>query len=555
MANEAGIPIGGVLLNETTLSTLTNHLDLPSVKKLMNYQNMTNFGPRDLWAYANVEDVPFMVANLQNNSIEYVNGNTYKFELPTAGSRATRIVEVQASHMAKIGYGGEPFKVTVTGMALGGFGAQVMFDPTSPYIMTVKNFQRKGEQIIYEMVYRGNFNQEDFIPAHLFQTGSQLFKIAGVRSAEFGQQYDSWEAGTTSKREFMGFLSNAQIQTHYHITDEACNFFDNNEIVDANFLMKSLDDVVEYIGMKAPFKSGIRNFNQYMSQGGDPGKIGFRSIAMKYDDISMRLLERQNMNILMWHPGSPVGLDGMDQQFIAAGFWHQMDYSGYKRFYNVETANRDIILAAIQEFETGKVRPATYGNERVYTIRTGRGGRILLNQIFAEELKNVTGLVDAFKASQIEGDNKSGLTINLPWYKSIRIPGIAVLQIEEDPSFDNTTQVNDIINPMLATGYRLTSYAMIIEDYNTSASNMKILRNKNLNGNKGMRMEVVAGDRTHPFFETTPYSGVAGHLGSNLQTGFATYFRMTPDTGYIVDPTKLLKLIPKNPFNPTSNSL
>jgi hypothetical protein len=555
MAYNAGIPIGGVLLNETTLSSLTNHLDLPSVKKLMNYQTMTDFGPRDLWAFANVEDVPFMVANLQNNSVEYVNGNTYKFELPTAGSRTTRIVEVNAPDPAKIGYGGQPFKVTVTGMALGGFGAQVMFDPTSPYIMTVKNFQRKGEQIIYDMVYRGNFNQEDFIPAHLFTPGSQLFKIAGVRSAEFGQDYDSWEAGTASKRDFLGFLSNAQIQTHYHITDEACNFFDNNEVVDANFLMKSLDDVVEYVGIKTPFKSGIRNFNEYMSKGGDPKKIGFRTIAMKYDDISMRLLNRQNMNILMWHPGSPVGLDGMDQQFIAPGFWHQLDYSGYKRFYNVETVSKDIILAAIQEFETGKVRPAMYGSERTYVIRTGRGGRILLNQIFQEELKNVTGLVDAYKAGQIEGDNKSGLTINLAWYKSIRIPGIAVLQIEEDPSFDNTTQVNDILNPILPSGYRLTSYAMIIEDYNTSASNLKILRNKNLGGQQGMRMEVIAGDRTHPLFETSPYGGVTGHLGSNLQTGFATYFRMTPDTGYVVDPTKILKLIPKNPYNPTGNSL
>lgn len=554
MANEAGIPIGGVLLNETTLTGLTNHLDLPAVKKLMNYQTITDFGVRDLWAYANIDEVPFMVANLQNNSIVPVNGNTYKFELPTTGSRTTRIVEVQASNPAKIGFGGEPFKVTVTGMALGGFGAQVMFDPMSPYIMTIKNFQKRGEHIIYDMVYQGNFNQEDFIPAHLFQSGSQLFKIAGVRSAEFGQDYDSWEAGTTSKRDFLGFLSNAQIQTHYHITDEACNFFDNNEIVNTNFLMKSLDEVVEYIGVKTPLQSGVRNLNDFLKSGGDPGKIGFRTIAMKYDDISMRLLERQNMNILMWHPGSPVGLDGMDQQYIAPGFWHQLDYSGYKRFYNIETITKDTILAAIQEFEYGKIRPSAYGGERVYIIRTGRGGRVLLNQIFAEELKNVTGIVDAFKAAQIEGDNKSGLTINLPWYKSIRIPGVAILQIEEDPSFDNQQQTNDIINPKLSTGYRLTSYAMIIEDYNTSASNLKILRNKNLNGSRGMRMEVIAGDRTHPLFETS-YMGAAAHLGSSLQTGFGTYFRMTPDTGYVEDPTKILKLIPKNPYNPTGNSL
>ncbi len=57
-------------------------------------------------------------------------------------------------------------------------------------------------------------------------------------------------------------------------------------------------------------------------------------------------------------------------------------------------------------------------------------------------------------------------------------------------------------------------------------------------------------------YSHTCYTCGAQNLsGSNLQTGFATYFRMTPDTGYIVDPTKLLKLIPKNPYNPTGNSL
>ena len=317
--------------------------------------------------------------------------------------------------------------------------------------------------------------------------------------------------------------------------------------------MDSLDKVVEYVGIQSPIAAGVKNFGDYMATGGDPGKIGFRAIATKYDDICMQILNKENMNVVVWHPGSMTDGNSFDQNFINPGVWHQLDFSGYKRFYNIETMSKDIILSAIREFEVDKIQAPLFGQEREYKIRTGRGGAQLLNQIFAEELKNVTGLVDAIQMGQISGSNKDGLNINAPWFRSITIPGVAKLSYEVDPSFDNNN-TNDILNPKLSTGFRLTSYAMIIEDYNTSSSNIKILRNKN-QGTNNVRMEVVAGNRTHPLFETTPYSGVTAHVGSNVRTGYAAYFRSTPDTGYVVDPTKILKLIPKNPYNPTGNSL
>jgi len=552
MAIEAGNPIGGVLLHERRLDSIGNHLDLPSVKGLMNYQTMTKMGPRDLWAYAHMSEVPFMYEQLMAKNIELVNGDTYSFELPTAGSQGTKVVSVVASDPARIGWGAEPFKLTVTNKNLGGYGAHITFDPTSQYVMEVVDFQIKGEQITYDVVYKGSYTKEDYIPAHLFQSGSQLYKLAGFRSKEFGQEYDSWQAGGFSEREYLGFLTNTEIQTHYHITDQAANFFEYNSLLNPKFLMDSLDKVVEYVGIQSPIQDGVRNFTDYMAKGGDPGKIGFKAIATKYDDICMQILNKENMNVVVWHPGSIVDGNSYDQQFVSPGIWHQLDYSGYKRFYNIETMSKDIIFSAIREFEADKIREADYGQERTYKIRTGRGGFQLLNQIFAAEAAVATGVIDAYQAGQMSGTNKTGIEFSMPWYKSINVPGLGKLIPEIDPSFDNNN-TNDILNPKLSTGFRLTSYAMIIEDYNTSSSNIKLLRNKNRG--KQIRMEVIAGDRTHPFFESTPYSGVTAHQGSHLQTGYGAFFRTTPDTGLVMDPTKVLKLIPKNPFNPNGNSL
>ncbi len=544
------IPIQGVLLNEYRYDGLTNHVDLPSVKHLanINSKDITNFGTLDIWAYTRKAEVPFMVANIQQKSIEYVNGNHYKFNLPTAGDCSTYIESVDAEDMSRIGYGRQPFKVTVKGKHLGGYGAQVMFDYMSPYIMEVVDFERKGtDAIVYDMVYKGSFTNEDTLPSYLLQKGSRLKKIVGVRSAEFGQDYDSWAAGpSNTTREYLGMLSNGQLQTHYHMTDEACRFFDeSSDLIDSKKLTEGLNSVVEYIGIKGDHLNGIRTFNEYMANGGSADKIGFRYMAMKYDDICMGILAKQNMNAVVWHPGSPVGSDGFDQQYFAPGIWHQLDYSGYKFTFNIENFSADIILAGIQDFESGKVTQTNYGNERSYRIRTGRGGRQLLNQAFEKYGSRATGLVDAKEFKQITGDNVTGLNINLPYYNSIRIPGIAILTIEEDPSLDQMNDGNDFINPKLSTGHRLSSYSMIIEDYNTDASNIKILRNKNLGTNR-IRMEVIAGDRTHPMYEET-YKGATVHQGSNLSTGFASYFRMTPDTAFVVDPTKILKFVPINP--------
>ena len=546
-------PIGAVLYNETRLDKITNHLDLPTVKSLATYQNMTKMGMRDLWAYTHMEEVPFMYANLMANNVEYIKGDVYQFELPTAAGDSARVVSVQATDNTRIGYGGEPFKLTVKGMFLGGYGANIMFDMTSPYVMEVVEFQKKGEHIQYDVVYKGSRTKEDFIPRHLFQAGSQLYKINATRSPEFGQKYDSWSAGSTIGRDYLGFLTTAEIQTHYHMTDQACKFFDQHELTHAQNFMDALDEVVEYVALKSPVQTGIRDFKQYMANGGEAKNISGKVVAMKYDDVCMQILNRQNMNTVIWHPGSAVGTDGFDQSYIAPGIWHQIDDSGYKRFFNIETLSKDHIYSAIQEFEAGKIRPLNYGETRVYRIRTGRGGRQLLNQIFADELKNVTGLIDAIQMGQIGGTNKSGIDITLPWYKSIDVPGLGKLMIDEDPSFDNN-MTNDIINPKLSTGFRLTSYSMIIEDYNTSSSNLKILRNENSKGKNLVRMTVVNGNRSHPLFEQQ-YNGATVHEGASLQTGFGAYFRTTPDTGYVVDPTKILKLIPKNPYNPNGNSL
>jgi hypothetical protein len=120
-----------------------------------------------------------------------------------------------------------------------------------------------------------------------------------------------------------------------------------------------------------------------------------------------------------------------------------------------------------------------------------------------------------------------------------------ILKFNTKPGFD-PVNADEFVNPILASGYRLTSYTMLIEDYNTSRENLAILRK---NGSK-MRMIVEAGDETHPLLRMgTSINGqnIQAHAATDELSGYQVKFVGRADTAVVKDPTKLLKLVPKNP--------
>ena len=544
-----GSPVGGVLVNEFSSKTtkLTNHLDLPSLLPFAAANGHTHLGVRDIYALAHKEDVPFALANIQAGTIEYINGKYYGFDLPSLQENETKIVSIDEADVSQLGYGGQPFKFTLSNGRLGGFGARLTPNPMLPYALEVINFERKGEGVQYEVVYRGNMKGERFVPASALQVNGYMYKLGATRSAEFGQNYDSWEVSGANTRNYQSQITDARLQTHYHMTSEACRFLDDTRLnKDAKWVFENMDKMVEYIGIKSPLDPSMKTYQQYMHSGGDmsDSAIGFKYLTTKYDQICMGILEKMAVNTMVWDAGGITGSDGYDKGYIHPGVWHQMDYSGYKRVFSIPLFRKEMILAAIRGFRAGKESATEYGKEPIYRIKTGRGGAQLLNAAFKEEFNaQVSGQIMADSIGQFEGTYKTGLGVITPFFKSLQIAGEFKLIWEIDPSLD-PTRGDDIHNPFVG-GFRLSSYAMIIEDYNFSSGNIRILRNKN-EGGGNMRMTVINNDKAHPLFQMNNGS-IPMHAGSSLKTGFGAYFTSTPDTAIVWDPTRFLKLTPINP--------
>lgn len=549
--NNQGLPIGGVLLHEHDLryTTLTNHLDLPSLLPFASQSGMTDLGVRDIYALSHMEDVPFMVPNIKAGTIIPISGNTYTFEVASVSEVSTKIVSIDVENTKDLGKGGQPFKITLSNGRLGGFGARITPNPMLPYVFEVQNFQRKGveEHVQYTLVYRGNIKGEQSVPLDVLQVGGFMYKLNATRSKEFGQEYDSWQVTAGVNRKYVSQITNSELQTHYHMTYEACNFADGAMVKDKKWVTDNLNKVVDFIGIKSPLNPAIKTLDQYLKAGGKYNKetLGFKFLATLYDKISIGILEKEIINTMVWEPGGVTGSSGFDKSYIHPGVWHQMDYSGYKHTYSIPLFSKELIISLIRDYESNKKSPTEYGKEREYKIRTGRAGVELLNKVFEKEfLAMTTGLTFADKLGQYSGNYQTGLNVFTPWYKSITIAGQYKLTWELDPSLDPTI-ADSIMNP-LVNGYRLSSYSMIIEDADFSSSNIKILRNT-LNGGGGMRMFVNNSTMSHPLSQRTAY-GIPYHEGNNLGSGFAAYFHAVPDTAIVWDPTKMLKLVAINPY-------
>jgi hypothetical protein len=554
VAQAPGTPqvIPGLFLKESAL-TLESHVDVPHLQKFGMINQPYDLGLLDIWARKRIADVPFMAMNLANAAVTPVNGNSYTFELTTAGDNSTRIEE-DLSGSAEVGYGGQPFSLVLSNNKIGGVGSRIKFDLTSPIELEVidRPIKRKGSHYQYTFVLVPPFTGETTVPKVYLQPGNKVYKLAAFGSREFGQAYDDWAIDGGSRQKFVNYLTTAEVQTHYFITREAARFSDGT-FKDAEWVKRAKQNVLEYIGIVGAADTGITYLEDYLKLNPDTKgqRIGFQALTTLYDDIAVGLLAKECSNYMVWGSGGMTATDGLDQSIAAPGIYFQMDYSGYKHFFDLVNFDIEILEAAYRDYIRGKEVLPTLGNEPTVAIRTGRGGFQLLSAaakkyMYADSM--VGQMITNTKDLNIITGNAAtgGIKFNKPTVVDFTIPMLVKFVVTLDPSLD-PVDTNDLINPMWK-GYRLSSYSMIMHDYNEmgASDNIKVFRPTDY-GAGSVKMEVVPGSETHPFFQQN-YKGMTVHSGAHLRTGFGAYFKTTPDTAIVIDPTKLLKLVPKNPY-------
>jgi hypothetical protein len=173
-------------------------------------------------------------------------------------------------------------------------------------------------------------------------------------------------------------------------------------------------------------------------------------------------MQKQNNDLMIWSDQINYLRDGYDTKRLAPGVWFQLDMAGYKHTYSIDSFTLDTITNAIKDFEFGKVPLRASVSDNVYTVRTGRGGSELLYKAFMKNGFQIPAQVQNSEFKFISG-TASDLTYNLPRFTRYQIPNIGYLEVTWEPGFD-PVKADEFVNPILAGGYRLSSYTMLIED-------------------------------------------------------------------------------------------
>ena len=540
--------IPGTLIKETTLGEVSSHMDKTSIFKLALERKPTDMGMIDLWANKNVKDVPTYAGFILNGDIMYVDG-AYTFKLPTAVDTSTKIID-NPNKGVQVGRGGEEFSLILSNGSLGGHGSIVTFDKlsNSPEL-EVTGVKEMGDKWAYRFkIVRGSgFTEDKFVPTEFLTAGSKLFKIASARSSEFGQNFDSFSFKGASEKMYMKELATAELQIHYNLTREAVRYSNGSQLNDigAKTFAEMKNSVTEYLFMDSPIDPQIKYMSDYKASGGG-AQVKGSTIIYTLDDICLKILAKEDNEYMMFGKGGIVGDgDGLDKGRLPIGIYHQLDKSGYKDIYDLNSFSLDTLLNAYRKFTAGKMPVVEQGMEPVVRIRTGKGGLQLVSPLI--ERFAITSLggyqQQAAPLGIIEGTARQGLGAVKPFYNRLTIPAQVEFRFEYEPSFD-PIQSNELLNPYVHTGFRLSSYSFIIDDYVMSKDNIKILRD--IRDEKETTWHCVPGTETHPFFKQS-MNGHMGHLSSGNATGFSMYFTKRVSTPWVKDPTRLLKLVPKNP--------
>jgi len=542
----------GIFVGQARSLGIKNHVDIPYVTALAPEKPL-DFGVLDLWALRQRTESPLLTLAIDNAQVIYTDADYYTFELPSAADATTRLVS-GGLDKDKQGMDGEEIPFVVTRRDLSP-GSIFKFDLTSRISFTVidRAIEQLGEHFKVWAVLNTN-SQVKYVTRAEFQPQRQIIKLADVRGLDFSSFKSVWSiSGVPSLAKYKNYLSNVMLQQSYRVTSGAVEYLNHHTRIDQRQISMMEQTVLQFYQVRGIADNKVidlRNqdsYQQYFERLQQEKIKGNGEAAMVnlLDSIAINMMQKQNNDLAVWGDQIDIIRDGYDTQRIIPGVWFQLDMAGYKHTYSIDTFTLDTLTDAIKDFEFGKVPLRENVSFNEYVIRTGRGGQELIYQAFLKKGFQIPAQVQNSEFKFISGTRASELQYNIPRFVRYQLPGIGYIRVDWEPGFD-PVKADEFVNPILAGGYRLTSYTMLIEDYNTSGDNIAIIRK---NGHK-MRMIVEAGDQTHPLLRsTTNINGqnITVSQASDELSGYQVKFISKADSAIVKDPTKLFKLVPKNP--------
>ena len=527
----------GLFLRDTNYKA-SSHIDSYHLTNMLGNAEPTDMGPVDLWAMTQKVEMPLyqMASFGGKNTIMVDNARgEYKWQTPVAQELPVSLGKLDAADAGTRGIDGQSFKIKLSKREFG-HGDIITYDKYNglELYITADDILQVGDGWVYtcELV---NSNSTTALADKYLAVGTKFFRKGSARG-EYGERFSDITTGA-GFREFYNFVGGAEAHVHYSISSRADLMIKGGMNADGSVpvteIWRNFDKSVD------PSLASIEDIasamgKDYVKKAFDNGSLS-RTFLTSMEGAHLSKIANDIETYLMWGNGGRIKQDGPDDLRLSVGLWKQLDNS-FKRVYNKSGFDLDMFKNELYNFYAGKVEFDGPDPKRQLVVQTGIGGMQLINTaIAADAAANTVMTTNADAVGAVTG---KGMDLGYGFaYTSFIIPFLANVKFVLNPAFDNL-HTNDIENP-LVDGRPLSSYSYIIFDVTDSVSdNIHLLK---LSWDNQLKWFYQNG--------TMDYMGrTQGFASTGQFNGYRVMMTQTMPAIWVEDPTKVLKIVMKNPI-------
>jgi len=526
----------GIFLRDTSYQA-SSHVDSYHLVNMLKSSEPMDLGPVDIWAMAQKVEMPlYQFSSFGGKNIINVDNarGEYKWQVPVAQDLPYIVTDIDSTNTTK-GIDGTTFQVKLN-KRIFGHGDIVTYDKYNGLEMyiTADDIIPTGDGFIYTVQLVNNSNGVSLDNKYL-ASGTKMFRKGSARG-EYGERFSDIGQYGAGFREFYNYVGGAEAHVHYSISSRADLMLKGGLNADGTIpvteIWRNFDKTMD------PSVTSLESMVQTM--GKDAVKRAFdngnltRTFLTTMEAAHLTKVANDIETYLMWGQGGKIKQDGPDDIRLSVGLWKQLDNS-FKRVYNKSSFNLDLFKSEIYNFYLGKVDFQGPDPKRQLIVQTGMGGMKLVNEAIKKEAIQSGMIINAQEIGAITG---KGMDLNFGFaYTSYVIPFLANVKFVLNPAFDNL-HTNDIENPLI-DGFPLSSYNYIIFDITD-------------NTNDNIFMLKLSWDNQLKWFYqngTMDYMGrTQGFQSSGQFNGYRVYMSQTMPAIWVKDPTKVLKIVMRNPI-------
>ena len=525
----------GIFLRDTNYAA-SSHVDSYHLVNMLKNAEPMDLGPVDLWAMAQKVEMPlYQMSSFGGKNVINVDNarGEYKWQTPVVLDLPYIVDDTELNGASAVGADGSLFKIKLSRREFG-HGDIITYDKYNGAEMyiTADDIYPVGDGFIYTVQLVNNDNAFALSTAYLVP-GTKIFRKGSARG-EYGERFSdiTTQAGF---REFYNFVGGAEAHVHYSVSSRADLMIKGGMNADGTVPVteiwrnfdKNMDPSVANLDSMVS-----RMGKDYVKRAMSNGSLS-RTFLTTMEAAHLSKVASDIETYLMWGQGGRVRQDGPDDVRLSVGLWKQLDNS-FKRVYNKSGFNLDLFRSELYNFYAGKVDFQGPDPKRQLIVQTGMGGMRMVNEAIKREAMSSGLLIQAADIGAITG---KGMDLNYGFaYTSYVIPFLANVKFVLNPAFDNL-HTNDIENPII-DGFPLSSYSFIIFDI-TDNTNDNIFLLK-LNWDNQLKWWYQNG--------TMDYMGrTQGFASSGQFNGYRVYMTQNMPAIWVKDPTKVLKIVMRNP--------